>query len=213
MAIITKYFLAEQVQRLLAAGDPGVADKVHIDEIKAAVNNVINVQLKAEHFSQTLPGGETIPEGLSLCTYDNVAVTTYKGVSKAVLPVMPVSLPRNLGVYHVGKTDNLDCGFIPIQSGQFAFIKVQRQISTILDQTGYYPEGREIFFTTDLTAGTPAITAVLMKLVVMDISKYSDYEMLPLPADMVWSVLTEVYKMFSSEQMPAKIVDSNQENK
>jgi len=120
MATITKYFLAEQVLRLLKSGDPSVASRVHPEEIKAALAQVINATLKTEFISLTLPSGETIPEGAMLATYDAIPVVTYKDVSKSVLPVMPIKLFRNMGVFHVGKTDDTLSGFIPIQPGQFA---------------------------------------------------------------------------------------------
>lgn len=211
--IITKHYLASQVKRLLKAGDPSVASRVHDAEIKAAIGQVINTLLKTEYFSQTLPSGETIPEGCLLATYDNVPVVTYKDVSKSTLPAMPVKLFRNMGVFHVGKTDDTLSGFIPIQPGQFAFIQPQRLISDILGQTGYEVNGKEIIYTEDLTAATPAITEVLMKLVIMDIGEFTDYQMLPISADMQWQVIQEVFKLFSVEQIPDRIVDSGAENK
>ena len=48
----------------------------------------------------------------------------------------------------------------------------------------------------------------------MDISQYSDYDMLPILPEMEWSVITEVYKMFSTQPLPDKLVDSTvKENK
>lgn len=211
--IITKHYLTEQILRLLKGGDPSVGSRIHPSEIKAAIGQVINTLLKTEYFSQTLPSGETIPEGAVLATYDNVPVVTYKNVSKSTLPAMPVKLFRNMGVFHVGETDDVHCGYIPIQPGQFAFIKEQALISAILDQTGYEVSGRDIIYTEDLTAASPAITEVMMKLVIMDIGEYSDYEMLPISADMQLTVIQEVFKMFSVEPLPDKVVDSGTENK
>jgi len=211
--IITKHLIAEQVKRLLKGGDPSVASRVHGAEIKMAIGQVINQLLKVEYFSITLPNGETIPEGAVLATYDNVPVVTYKNVSKSVLPAMPVKLIRNMGVYHIGETDDVHCGYIPIQPGQFMFIKEQQLISTILDQVGYEVSGTDIIYTEDLTAASPAITEVMMKLVIMDIGEYTDYQMLPISADMQWTVIQEVFKMFSAEGIPDRTVDSGAENK
>lgn len=213
MPTITKYFLAEQVKRLLQAGDPSVASRVHSGEIKAAIAQIANAMLKTEYFSATLPTGETIPEGAVLATYDSVPVVTYKDVSKSVLPVMPIKLFRNMGVFHVGKTDDTLSAFIPLQPGQFQFIQPQRLISDLIGQVGYEVNGTEIIYTEDLTAASPAITEVLIKLVIMDIGLYNDYQMLPVSADMQWQIIQGVYKLFSSEKIPDRIVDSGAENK
>lgn len=213
MAVITKYHLTEQVKRLLQSGDPSVGGRIQNGEIKAAIGQVINAMLKAEHFSMMLPTGETIAEGSMLATYDNIPVVTYKDVSKSVLPVMPIKLFRNMGIFHIGKTDDTSSGFIPIQPGQFAFIKPQRLISDLIGQIGYEVNGTEIIYTSDLTAGSPAISHVMMKLVINDINQFTDYQMLPITADMQYAVIKEVYALFSSEKEPDRIVDSSAENK
>lgn len=213
MATITKHYIAEQIKRLLAAGDPSVAARVHPAEVKAAVAQVLNAMLKTEFFQMTLPSGETIPEGCMLATYDNIPVVTYKDVSKSTLPVMPMKLFRNMGVFHIGKTDDTLSGFIPIQPGQYQFIQPQRLMGDLLSQIGYEVNGADIIYTQDLTAASPAITEVLMKLVIMDISLTNDYQMLPISADMQWPVIKEVYAMFSTEKMPDRIDDSGAENK
>lgn len=212
--IITKAYLAEQVKRLLQHGDPSVGSRIHNAELKAAISNVINQMLKTDYFQTTLPSGETIPEGCVLATYDNVPVVTYKDVSRSTLPAMPVKLFRNMGVYHIGKTDDTLSGFIPIQPGQYLFIEPQRLLSDIVDQVGYEVNGTTVIYTQDLTAASPAITEVLMKLVIMDIGLYTDYQMLPISAEMQWQVIQEVFKMFSAEPVPAdRIDDSGAENK
>jgi len=53
----------------------------------------------------------------------------------------------------------------------------------------------------------------MIKLVITDIGLCSDYQMLPVSADMQWSIIKEVYAMFSTEKMPDRIVDSGAENK
>ena len=57
--------------------------------------------MKFEYLSVTLPSEETIPEGLVLASYDNVPVERYKGVSRARLPAMPISLRRGMGIWFV----------------------------------------------------------------------------------------------------------------
>lgn len=102
MALVTKYYLMEQVQIMLAGGAPSAGKKYEPGVVWAFLQQVINKKLKFEYLSVTLPGGETIPEGLVLANYDNVTVERYKGVSRAQLPAMPVSLRRGMGIWFVG---------------------------------------------------------------------------------------------------------------
>lgn len=92
--------IVEQVMRRLNSGDPSVASKVHPKEVEEAVMQVINSMLRPQFFD-TLNTGETIPEGSVLATYENVPVVAWNGVSKSTLPAIPVSLPKNMGVWRI----------------------------------------------------------------------------------------------------------------
>lgn len=102
MAAVTKYYLMEQVRTLLAGGPPSSGMKYEPRDIWAFMQQVINKKLKIEHLTVTLPGDETIPEGLVLASYDGIPVERYKGLSRAKLPAMPVYLRRNMGIFFVG---------------------------------------------------------------------------------------------------------------
>lgn len=98
----TKQRLAEQILYLLKNGYPKASSTIKLIDIKNNVEQVLNQMFKAEQFSVNMPNGETIPDGLSLLTYDSVPVTRYKNcLSRAQLPAMPIMLPRNMGVFHV----------------------------------------------------------------------------------------------------------------
>jgi hypothetical protein len=102
MALVTKQYLYETVSALLEGGNPSAGKKFEPRMVQAFIQQAINRKLKTEYLSVTLPSDETIPEGLILACYDSIPVTSYKGVSRAKLPAMPVSLRKNMGVYFVG---------------------------------------------------------------------------------------------------------------
>lgn len=103
MALVTKQYLYETISSLLEGGSPSAGKKFERRMVEAHLQQAINRKLKTEYISVTLPGDETIPDGLVLACYNDIPVATYKNVlSKAVLPAMPVSLRRNMGVYFVG---------------------------------------------------------------------------------------------------------------
>lgn len=202
----TKYKLAEQVVRLLNGGDIPVASKVHILEAKVAVEQVVNKLLKMEYLNLNIPTAELIPNGASIATYVSIPVEQYNGRSKSTIPAMPLKLPRGIGVYQIFDPANMDCPFIPLEMGQWGMLKSQPLINNLLGQVGYEWYGTDIVYTTDLTQPDPVF--VTIRLVVLDMSKYTDYDILPVPADMEWEVVQEVYKLFSTEPVADKLVDS-----
>lgn len=207
---MTKYYLAEQVRRILSGGDPS-ASSIKIQEIMGAIGQVINRKLKADVFQVTLAGGETIPDNYIVGTYDSVDVEQYKGRARAKLPAMPVALPKGLGVYHVGAAGDPDDFYVPIPSGQTALLKTQPLINDVLGRTAYEVVGNYVIFHKDITRPPSSTTKVDMKLVVMDVNAYGDYDPLPIPADFEASVIEETVKLFSIQPAPDNIVDSTAE--
>jgi len=206
MAVVTKIYLQEQVQALLAGGDPSAGAKYEPRMVLSFIQQAVNNRLKSEYFSVTLPNDETIPDGLVLATYESIAVEPYMDRSRSKLPAMPVSLRRGMGVYFVG--ENLDEPFIPLQSGQNSLIKSQNLINTLFGQPAYEKEDAYVVYTKDITRLATPITSVIMKLVVMDFEKYDDYDILPLSAEMGAEIVTQVYGLLVGTPPPDKRVDS-----
>jgi hypothetical protein len=102
MAYVTKYTLVEQIRSLLGGGGAKAGANYEPQMIAAHLQQAVNRHMRFEHMSVTLPGDETIPEGLVLAIYDAVPVEKYKGLSRARLPITPISLRRNMGVFFVG---------------------------------------------------------------------------------------------------------------
>lgn len=204
----TRYKLIEQIRRRIATGDPSSAFTPAVEEIREAINQVINSTLKTQFYTETLAGGETIPEGHVLAYYENVAVTTWNGISKSVLPAFPVKLPRNMGVYTITKTNDPFTSFIPVPTGQISFVQAQRGMSDLLGQIGYEVRGKEVWYNKDLLAQSPAVTAVNMQLVVMDISRYNDYEPLPVQADMEELIIEQVAAKWMGQAKKPQVNDT-----
>lgn len=102
MALVTKQYLYETVAALLAGGNPSSGKKFEPRMVQSFIQQAINRKLKTEYLSVTLPSDETIPEGLILACYNDIPVVSYKGLSRAKLPAMPISLRKNMGVFFVG---------------------------------------------------------------------------------------------------------------
>jgi hypothetical protein len=209
----TRVTIREQILRRISAGNPSVASKVHPLEVEKAVEQVLNALLRIQHF-ETLGLDSNIPEGCVLANYEAVPVVSFNGISKSTLPAIPVSLPKNMGVFRISKADDpLASGFIPVPAGQMSHVLTQRLMSDLLGQIGYEVRGKEIWYTKDLPAQVPSIASVNMQLAVLDISRYSDYELLPINADLEAQVVDTVYKMFAGEPSRPQVIDSTSDTK
>lgn len=189
----TKKKISEQVQRMLK-GNPIISARVHINDIKLLIEQVSNQLLKADFFSVNMPDGDTIPNNCMIYSYDQIPVTTYKTTkSKCTLPSMPVSLPRNMGVLHVSKTDAIDEPFVPIPSSLYGIVKTQDLLGDLSGLIGYEVVGKDIIFTKNLPG--LSINNVFIRLVGMDMSQVTDYDILPLSSDMEAQVVQTVYNI------------------
>jgi hypothetical protein len=209
MAVPTIGMLAEDSGRVIYGGNIPVAGKVSMDELKAAVAKVCNALLKTDIMTVNEGMKEYIPNGTVLGLYENITVTSWNGKSVCQLPIKPLKLRRNMGIWSIFNPKNTDQEFIPLQMGQFAMAQSQpRIISGILNQCGYENYGMQIVFTKDISSGdlnNP--TTVSMRLAIMDISQYGDYDPLPILPEMEWQIKKEVVAMFIGEQISDKVVD------
>lgn len=213
MAVSTIYRIAEQTISLIEGGNLGAAASVSINEIKIAIGQQINALLKIEHFSINAKMGEAIPNGSVLGLYEGIAVTVNNNKSKAVLPIKPLKLPRNMGIYAIypkyttGGDYEYDKEFIPLQMGQAGLLKSQPLLNDLMGQVGYENYGTEVVFTKNIKSFFPDVV-LAMRLAIMDISQYGDYDPLPILPEMEMQVIQEVYKLYSSQRIPDKIVEA-----
>lgn len=196
----TKKILAEQVMYALGAGWPDIAAAVQEEDLYKRIEQKVNAKAKLQHFAQTLASGETIPDGLFLATYEGVAVTSSGDRAKATLPVKPVSLPRNLGIYNVYDERYPDQPFIPLQRGQMALLRSDALLNDLIGDVGYEPKNEEIIFTKDIAL--LGVSEVVMELVVFDISQFSITQPLPIPADMEDELVREMVQEYTNVEQP-----------
>jgi len=213
MAVTTIYRLAEQALSIIEGGDLKAASSISLPEIKIACGQIINQLLKTEYFTVNLKMGEVIPNGSVLGLYEGIEVISSNGKSQATLPIKPLKLPRNMGVWAVyPKYENnqnyeYDKEFIPLQMGQGGLIKSQPLLNDLLGQVGYECFGDRLIFTKDIKSMFPDVV-LAMRLAIMDISQYGDYDPLPILPEMEMQVITEVVKIYSMQPTADKVVDA-----
>ena len=126
----------------------------------------------------------------------------------AVLPIKPLKLPRNMGVWSIFPSGEPDNEFIPIEMGQASLIKSQPLINDLLGQAGYEVYGNQVIFTKDLTPPTGTYK-VSMRLVIMDVEQYGEWDPLPILPEMEMQIKQEVIKLYSAQPIGDKLVDSS----
>lgn len=100
--------------------------------------------------------------------------------------------------------------FIPIQAGQAGFIIQQGLINNLLGKVGYEVRDGYVIFTEDITAAK-GVQAVDMQLMVMDFDHYSEFDLLPLPAELAADVVAQVVALLSTAPIQDNAVDSTTE--
>lgn len=209
----TLYRISEEILKMLSGGDIQASSNIDINEIKISVCQVANQLLKVEHFTINEKSGERIDNGGVLGFYDGIEVVSSNGKSKATLPVKPIKLPRNMGIfgiyprYYNDGNYEYDKEFIPLQMGQAALIKSQPLINDLLGQVGYECYGLEIVFTKDIKQLFPDVV-LAMRLAILDFSEYGDWDILPLLPEQEWQIKQEVIKLYSTVGTADMLVDA-----
>lgn len=212
MVVSTIRRMAEQCAALIEGGELAAGSSIDYSELQVALGQFINVAIKAEYFSVNLKMNEVIPNGSILGLYENIEVVSSNGRSQATLPIKPIKLPRNMGVWAVypkyTNSRNYDYNkeFIPLQMGQTGLLQSQPLINDLLGQVGYECFGDKLFFTKDIKALFPEVV-LAMRLAVMDISQYGDYDPLPITPEIESQVIMQVVQMYAPQPTIDKIVD------
>lgn len=96
--------------------------------------------------------------------------------------------------------------FIPVPSGQMQLLLGDDLLSELVGARAYEVVGGEVIYKEDLTL--QGITAVRMQLIVMDVDRLTDYDPLPIPADMEDTVIRKVFELMAAQRPSDKEVDS-----
>lgn len=209
MAIVTKQRLADECLRIINGGNAGTNTKVWIEEVMISVAQVCNSLLKVDYMQTNLPMAELIPNGAVLGLYENILVTSISGRAVCTLPIKPMKLPRNIGVFSIFDEE---CEYIPLQMGQANLLETQSLLSDLLT-AGYEVFGDRVVFRSDITLGNDSPKYVSARLLIMDFNQYTEYEPLPILPEMEWEIKKQVVAVYLGEPMADKLVNSNKEQK
>ena len=186
--MITIAKLSEQISRIYARYIDKENPNTIVDkrEIKLLVVDAIHTILGAKLAAQSAKGFVDIPEAL-IATYENIDVDNASSVYTCTLPAQPIAAAGDMGIYEVF-SDELN-PFIPIPK-QIMKVMQGTDLGVLESKIGYFRSSNDkIRFT-----GNPNVSTVTIRLIINDISKYSDTDILPLPADYNLGVIELVLK-------------------
>jgi hypothetical protein len=89
--------------------------------------------------------------------------------------------------------DAIDEPFIPIPTSLYGIVKPQALLGDLSGLIGYEVVGKDIIFTQNLPG--MSVNSVYIRLVGVDLSQVTDYELLPLSSDMEAQIVQTVYNI------------------
>lgn len=202
--MITKYKLAEQIQRIYARflDRDNPSDVIDIREVKLVLEQSINKVLKLQVAESFKAGFVDIPR-CNLIQY-TCTVTSDSDNARAYidLPAIPLTLPLDMGVWSIASATGALTPYIPIPAQDvlvFGTIATGNNVSYLEGQVGYYVQGKRVYFTKDITqVANGNITSVVTNLVVSDFDKFTDNELLPISPEVVTAVINDVLETISN---------------
>lgn len=190
----TKFILSEQVQRIYSRfiDKNNVGDVIDLREIILLVNQSLNKVLKLQVAESFKAGTVDVPK-CGIVEY-TCAVTSQPGNSRAfiTLPVIPMNLPMDMGIWTIAATNAAMTPYIPIPA-QDVIVFQGTNLSALEQQVGYYMQGKRVFFTKDITLpANGSITSVLVNLLVADFSTQGDNDLLLISPEVESLIIEDV---------------------
>ena len=132
-------------------------------------------------------------------------------LGKAVLPAMPISLPKNMGVWKVYDPDKPFEAYIPINSSQYEILGgiYHSKTSSILSVKTCYEifDNKTLYFN---KAANDLPEEVAIQLLVVDPSVLGEADILPIPADKEEEVVVRVLELLGATGQPDENTNQNE---
>lgn len=222
--------IAEEIQRIYkraVGSEENTKYVIDKRELYPIISQVANEMLSLSIQGGISTGEITIPPS-AIATYSNRVATYADGSWRVSLPVWPLNLPRNMGVWHVCSQLCVDPvnllyedqePMIPISHDDWDLLRSTELHDSGLfeDQIGYYVDGLYIYFTSappETTYGPPGSQTterfVKVKLLISNSDLYGESTVFPIPPDMLSSLVNrvlDILKMNTSTRQEAKQQD------
>jgi len=197
---MTKTILAEQIQRLYARflDKDNPSDVIDLREVILLVGQSINKVLKLQVAESFKAGMIDVPK-CNLIEY-TCPVTAETGNARAyiTLPVIPLNLPMDMGIWSIAAATGAMTPYIPIPA-QDVLVFQGANLIYLEGKTGYYLQGKKVYFTKNITT-TPngTVTSVIVNLLTMDLSQFGDNDVLPISPEVESAIISDVLETISN---------------
>jgi hypothetical protein len=210
---MTKTILAEQIQRLYARflDKDNPSDVIDLREVILLVGQSINKVLKLQVAESFKAGMIDVPK-CNLIEY-TCPVTAETGNARAyiTLPVIPLNLPMDMGIWSIAAATGAMTPYIPIPA-QDVLVFQGANLVYLEGKTGYYLQGKKVYFTKNITT-TPngTVTSVIVNLLTMDLSQFGDNDVLPISPEVESAIIADVLETISSGRVSQAELASKQQ--
>ena len=208
-----KAILSEQIQRIYARflDKDNPSDVISIPEVLLLVSQAINKILKLEVAESFKAGLVDVPK-CSLIQYTATVVSEpSNNRSYIALPVIPLTLPLDMGIWNIAASNAAMTPYIPIPA-QDVLVFQGANLSYLEGQVGYYIQGKRVYFTKDITlSSNGSISSVILNILASDFSQLTDTDMLPISPEVESAVITEVLNIISAGRVSQAEMATQQE--
>lgn len=135
--------VAELLFRQWSGGDASADSGLELQDFEYAVKQARAYKIRYDYFLSSRVEGERIINQGWLREFKNVAVTLDEETNayQAVLPAQPISLPHDLGLYHVSPMKNFQAPFMPQTIGESFLFESNPQ-----DNITFHYDAKNIYF-------------------------------------------------------------------
>lgn len=211
---MTKTILAEQIQRLYARflDKDNPSDVIDLREVILLINQSINKVLKLQVAESFKAGMVDVPK-CNLIEYTVSTVTQDTGNNRAyiTLPVIPLTLPMDMGIWSIAAATGAMTPYIPIPA-QDVLVFQGANLSYLEGKIGYYLQGKRVYFTKNITlTANGSVSSVVVNLLVSDLSLLSDTDMLPISPEVESAIIDDVLQVISNGRVSQAELASKQQ--
>ena len=140
-------------------------------------------------------------------------VTADSGNNRAyiTLPAVPLTLPMDMGIWSIAGATGAMTPYIPIPA-QDVLVFQGANLSYLEGKIGYYLQGSRVYFTKNITlSANGTVTSVVVNLLIMDISKFTDNDMLPISPEVESAIIDDVLQTISNGRVSQAELASKQQ--
>ncbi len=190
--------IAEQAHRKLSGGDVPQDSKWDIRELTLYARQCLGDVIKGGWYKDLVFEQRT-PDEQFVIRYANVPVssTGYNGQKFSILPSSYVSLPFRMGINQVRPDQDTTVEFIPVGTN-FESTFSGLEASNLNGNVGYYPEGNNIFYTSNISLAGKEYTSVTIKLF-GGYEGITDLTPINIPVEMQRVMVDMIFDKFSPE--------------